>query len=52
MKMCICKDIALIGMGMASVLLYQKYSEPMKEKVEDVVKTATKKINNKLENMS
>ena len=52
MKMCVCRDMALIGMGMASVLLYQKYNEPVKEKVEDVDKTTSKKINNKLENMS
>ena len=39
MKMCVCRDIALIGMGMASVLLYQKYNEPVKEKVEDVEDT-------------
>ena len=29
--------MAVFGMGMASVILYQKYNEPMKEKVEDVV---------------
>ena len=46
------RDIALMSMGAIGVLLYQKYSDCAMEKVEEVVKNTTKKINNKLENMS
>lgn len=46
------KDMALIGMGMAITLLYQKYNEPVMDMMEDVVNTTSKKINKKLEDMS
>ena len=50
MHMC-CKDIALVALGATAVLAYQKYSEPVKDKAEEVMKSALKKADKKLDHM-
>lgn len=50
MQMC-CKDIALVALGATAVLAYQKYSKPMMEEAEKVMKGALKKADKKLDNM-
>ncbi len=47
----IVKSMALIAVGAGAVLAYQKYSEPMMEKLEDIANDAMKKANKKLEDM-
>ena len=45
------KSMALIAVGAGSVLAYQKYSEPVINKLSDVAEDAMKKANKKLEDM-
>lgn len=45
------KDIALIALGATAVLAYQKYSKPVAEEAEKVMKKALKKADKKLDNM-
>ncbi len=47
----IAKTMALIAVGAGAVLAYQKYSEPIMNKLEDVADEAIKKANKKLEDM-
>jgi len=47
----IVKSMALIAAGAGAVLAYQKYSEPVMDKVEEIADEAMKKANKKLENM-
>ncbi len=47
----IVKSMALIAVGAGAVLAYQKYSEPLMNKLEDVADEAIKKANKKLEDM-
>lgn len=47
----IAKTMALIAVGAGAVLAYQKYSEPLMNKLEDVADEAIKKANKKLEDM-
>lgn len=45
------KNIALMGLGAASVLAYQKYSKPMMKKMENAVTKGSKKTKKILEDM-
>ncbi|MBR6690802.1 MAG: hypothetical protein IKL65_05670 [Bacilli bacterium] len=45
------KSMALIAMGAGAVLAYQKYSEPVMNKLEDLANEAMEKANKKLEDM-
>ena len=45
------KDMAFMLMGAGAVLAYQKYNKPVMKKVEEVVDSAMKKANKKLEDM-
>lgn len=47
----ILKSMALVAMGAGAVLAYQKYSEPLMNKLSDVAEDAMKKANEKLEDM-
>ncbi len=47
----IVKSMALIAVGAGAVLAYQKYSEPVMEKLEDIADDVMKKANKKLEDM-
>ena len=47
----IVKSMALIAMGAGAVLAYQKYSEPMMEKLEEIASDAMKKAYKNLEDM-
>lgn len=47
----ILKSMALIAMGAGAVLAYQKYSEPVMNKLSDIAEDAMKKANKKLEDM-
>ena len=47
----IMKSMALIAVGAGAVLAYQKYSEPVINKLSDVAEDAMKKANKKLEDM-
>lgn len=47
----IIKSVALIAAGAGAVLAYQKYSEPVMNKLEDIADEAMKKANKKLEDM-
>lgn len=47
----ILKSMALIAMGAGAVLAYQKYSEPVMNKLEDLAEEAMEKANKKLEDM-
>lgn len=47
----IMKSVALIAVGAGAVLAYQKYSEPVMNKLEDIADEAMKKANKKLEDM-
>lgn len=54
MNMKLTKDIALMMLGGAAVLAYQKYNEPVKEEICKMTDNATKSIKKtgkKLENM-
>lgn len=45
------KSMALIAVGAGAVLAYQKYSEPVMEKLECLADDVMKKANKKLEDM-
>lgn len=45
------RTMALVAMGAGAVLAYQKYSEPVINKLSDVAEDAMKKANKKLEDM-
>lgn len=45
------KSMALIAAGAGAVLAYQKYSEPVMNKLEDIADDVMKKANKKLEDM-
>lgn len=45
------RSMALVAMGAGAVLAYQKYSEPVINKLSDVAEDAMKKANKKLEDM-
>ena len=47
----ILKSMALVAMGAGAVLAYQKYSEPVMNKLSDIAEDAMKKANEKLEDM-
>lgn len=47
----IIKSMALIAVGAGAVLAYQKYSEPVMQRLEDLADEAMKKANKKLEDM-
>ncbi len=47
----IVKSMALIAVGAGAVLAYQKYSEPVMEKLSDIADDAIRKANKKLEDM-
>lgn len=47
----IIRSMALIAAGAGAVLAYQKYSEPMMNKLEDIADSAMKKASEKLEDM-
>ena len=47
----IIKSMALIAVGAGAVLAYQKYSEPVMNKLEDLADSAMKKANKKLDDM-
>ena len=47
----ILKSMALVAMGAGAVLAYQKYNEPVMNKLSDIAEDATKKANKKLEDM-
>lgn len=47
----IVKSMALIAVGAGAVLAYQKYSEPVMNKLSDLADEAMKKANEKLEDM-
>ena len=45
------KSMALVAMGAGAILAYQKYSEPVMNKLSDIAEDAMKKTNKKLEDM-
>lgn len=45
------RSVALIAAGAGAVLAYQKYSEPVMNKLEDIADETMKKANKKLEDM-
>lgn len=45
------KSMALMAVGAGAVLAYQKYSEPMMNKIEDIADKAMKSVDKKLEDM-
>jgi len=45
------RGMALMASGAIAVLLYQKYSEPVMEKMEEFADKAMSKVNDKLEDM-
>ena len=47
----IVKSMALIAMGAGAVLAYQKYSEPVMEKIEDIADDIMHKASKKLDDM-
>ena len=47
----IVKSMALVAMGAGAVLMYQKYSEPVMRKLEDLAEEAIIKADRKLEDM-
>ena len=47
----IVKSMALIAMGAGAILAYQKYSDPMMRKLEDLAEDAMIKADKKLEDM-
>ena len=47
----IAKSVALMIAGAGAVLAYQKYSEPVMDKLEDIADDVMKKANKKLEDM-
>ena len=47
----IAKSIALMMAGAGAVLAYQKYSEPVMDKLEDIADDVMKKASKKLDDM-
>ena len=47
----IVKSMALVAVGAGAVLAYQKYSEPVMEKISDMADNAMKCASKKLEDM-
>jgi hypothetical protein len=47
----IAKTLALMAAGAGAVLAYQKYSEPLMNKMTDIAEDAMKMANKKLEDM-
>ena len=47
----IVKSMALIAVGAGAVLAYQKYSEPLMDKLQDCADDAMKKASKKLDDM-
>lgn len=47
----IVKTMALMAMGAGAILAYQKYSEPLMNKLEDLAEDAIMKADKKLEDM-
>jgi len=47
----IVKSMALVAMGAGAVLAYQKYSEPIMDKLSDIADETMKKASKKLEDM-
>ena len=45
------RSMALVAMGAGAVLAYQKYSEPVMQKLEDLAEDTMKKATKKLEDM-
>lgn len=45
------RNVALMAVGAASVLAYQKYRKPVMDKMEKTANKALKKADKKLENM-
>lgn len=45
------KTLALMAAGAGAILAYQKYSEPVIDKITDMAEDAMKKANEKLEDM-
>lgn len=45
------RSMALIAMGAGAVLAYQKYSEPVMHKLEDLAEDTMQKATKKLEDM-
>lgn len=45
------KSMALVAMGAGAILAYQKYSEPVMNKLSDIAEDTMKKANKKLEDM-
>ncbi len=45
------RNLALMSLGAVSVLAYQKYNKPIRNKVEKFVDKTMKSSENKLENM-
>ena len=50
-NMKIAKTMALIAVGAGAVLAYQKYSEPVMDKIESIADDAMKKAEKKLDDM-
>ena len=46
-----CRDIAMIALGATSVLMYQKYKEPVMKKLECAANTMMKKADKALDDM-
>lgn len=49
--MSIVKSMALMAVGAGAVLAYQKYSEPLMDKLEEMANEAMRKADRKLEDM-
>lgn len=47
----IVKTLALMAAGAGAILAYQKYSEPVMDKLSDIADDVMKKANKKLEDM-
>ena len=45
------KSVALMGMGAGAVLAYQKYSKPVMKKMNKLMDSKMKQLDNALENM-
>jgi hypothetical protein len=45
------KDVALVAIGAAAVLAYQKYHKPVMEKIEKTTEEVLKRANKKLDSM-
>ena len=45
------KDLALMGLGAGAVLAYQKYSKPVMKKMNKLMDSKMKQLDNALENM-